>query len=224
MVGCYKFFEWCLFWLCQYIIIILKLKFTFVSGEKEFILYCSDLDSIVTLPCNILLRLSYIHFECGWKISPFIFWWNLLPIMLIVYHFSLQCIVLCVWILRISILWMMFCFFACICKFFWMCVLFICQVGYMYQVLCIYRHILLLQVPFYGSEMKLYISWPDISYIWTRIDWLWENLYIFKWIVVYVACHISYCSWCFNYSRNMICIEWMSLSYLEENIKMYRNT
>lgn len=41
-------------------------------------------------------------------------------------------------------------------------------------------------------------------------DWLWGNLYIFKRILVYVACHISYWSWCFNYSTNLICIEWMS--------------
>lgn len=48
------------------------------------------------------------------------------------------------------------------------CILFQCQVVYIYQVLCIYRHILLLQLPFYRSEMRLYILWPDISQIWTR--------------------------------------------------------
>lgn len=48
------------------------------------------------------------------------------------------------------------------------CILFKCQVVYIYQVSCIYRHILLLQLPFYRSEMRLYILWPDISQIWTR--------------------------------------------------------
>lgn len=48
------------------------------------------------------------------------------------------------------------------------CILFKCQVVYIYQVSCIYRHILLLQLPFYCSEMRLYILWPDISQIWTR--------------------------------------------------------
>lgn len=48
------------------------------------------------------------------------------------------------------------------------CILFQCQVVYIYQVSCIYRHILLLQLPFYRSEMRLYILWPDISQIWTR--------------------------------------------------------
>lgn len=48
------------------------------------------------------------------------------------------------------------------------CILFQCQVVYIYQVSCIYRHILLLQLPFYRSEMRLYILWPDISQIWSR--------------------------------------------------------
>lgn len=48
------------------------------------------------------------------------------------------------------------------------CILFKCQVVYIYQVSCIYRHILLLQLPFYRSEMRLYILWPDISQIWSR--------------------------------------------------------
>lgn len=48
------------------------------------------------------------------------------------------------------------------------CILFKCQVVYVYQVSCIYRHILLLQLPFYRSEMRLYILWPDISQIWSR--------------------------------------------------------
>lgn len=50
----------------------------------------------------------------------------------------------------------------------WECILFKCQVVYIYQVSCIYRHILLLQLPFYRSEMRLYILWPDISQIWSR--------------------------------------------------------
>lgn len=48
------------------------------------------------------------------------------------------------------------------------CILFKCQVVYIYQVSCIYRHILLLQLPFYRSEMRLYILWPDICQIRTR--------------------------------------------------------
>lgn len=48
-----------------------------------------------------------IQFEHDWNISSSIFWWDLLH-MLIVYHFSLQCIVLCFWILRISMLWVIF--------------------------------------------------------------------------------------------------------------------
>lgn len=48
------------------------------------------------------------------------------------------------------------------------CILLQCQVVYIYQVSCIYRHILLLQLPFYRSEMRLYILWPDISQIWSR--------------------------------------------------------
>lgn len=48
------------------------------------------------------------------------------------------------------------------------CILFQCQVVYIYQVSCIYRHILLLQLPFYRSEMRLYTLWPDISQIWSR--------------------------------------------------------
>lgn len=71
-------------------------------------------------------------------------------------------------ILRISMLWMMFSFFCMFLQNSCECILFQCQVVYIYQVSCIYRHILLLQLPFYRSEMRLYILWPDISQIWTR--------------------------------------------------------
>lgn len=85
-----------------------------------------------------------------------------------VYHFSLQFVALCFLILRISMLWMMFSFFCMFLQNSCECILFQCQVVYIYQVSCIYRHILLLQLPFYRSEMRLYILWPDISQIWTR--------------------------------------------------------
>lgn len=85
-----------------------------------------------------------------------------------VYHFSLQFVALCFLILRISMLWMMFSFFCMYLQNSCECILFKCQVVYIYQVSCIYRHILLLQLPFYRSEMRLYILWPDISQIWTR--------------------------------------------------------
>lgn len=85
-----------------------------------------------------------------------------------VYHFSLQFVALWFLILRISMLWMMFSFFCMFLQNSCECILFQCQVVYIYQVSCIYRHILLLQLPFYRSEMRLYILWPDISQIWTR--------------------------------------------------------
>lgn len=85
-----------------------------------------------------------------------------------VYHFSLQFVALCFLILRISMLWMMFSFFCMFLQNSCECILFQCQVVYIYQVSCIYRHILLLQLPFYRSEMRLYILWPDISQIWSR--------------------------------------------------------
>lgn len=85
-----------------------------------------------------------------------------------VYHFSLQFVALCFsnsqnfYAMNDVFLFCMFLQNSC------ECILFQCQVVYIYQVSCIYRHILLLQLPFYRSEMRLYILWPDISQIWTR--------------------------------------------------------
>lgn len=85
-----------------------------------------------------------------------------------VYHFSLQFVALCFsnsqnfYAMNDVFLFCMYLKTSC------ECILFQCQVVYIYQVLCIYRHILLLQLPFYRSEMRLYILWPDISQIWTR--------------------------------------------------------
>lgn len=85
-----------------------------------------------------------------------------------VYHFSLQFVALCFsnsqnfYAMNDVFLFCMYLQTSC------ECILFQCQVVYIYQVSCIYRHILLLQLPFYRSEMRLYILWPDISQIWTR--------------------------------------------------------
>lgn len=85
-----------------------------------------------------------------------------------VYHFSLQFVALCFsnsqnfYAMNDVFLFCMYLQTSC------ECILFKCQVVYIYQVSCIYRHILLLQLPFYRSEMRLYILWPDISQIWTR--------------------------------------------------------
>lgn len=122
-----------------------------------------------------------------------------------VYHFSLQFVALYFLILRISMLWMMFFFFCMYLQTSCECILFKCYIpSFMYLPPYIVATITFL--PFRNETLHLMTRYLSNQ----NQDWLWRNLYIFKWIVVYVACHISYWSWCFNYSTNLICIEWMS--------------
>lgn len=125
-----------------------------------------------------------------------------------VYHFSLQFVALCFLILRISMLWMMFFFFACICKFlvnvFYFSVkLFIYTKFHVFTAIyCCYNYLSTVQ------------KWDFTSYdqISVKSD---PGLVVRKSLLIQVNCCVCglpyfLLSWCFNYSTNLICIEWMS--------------
>lgn len=125
-----------------------------------------------------------------------------------VYHFSLQFVALCFLILRISMLWMMGFFLHVFANFLWMYFISVSSCLYIPSFMYLPPYIVatITFLPFRNETLHLMTRYQSNL----NQDWLWGNLYIFKRIVVYVACHISYWSWCFNYSTNLICIEWMS--------------
>lgn len=126
-----------------------------------------------------------------------------------VYHFSLQFVALC--FSNSQNFYAMndvFLFLHVFAKFLWMYFISVSSCLYIPSFMYLPPYIVatITFLPFRNETLHLMTRYLSNQ----NQDWLWGNLYIFKWIVVYVACHISYWSWCFNYSTNLICIEWMS--------------